>query len=187
MENDKLWRLIRNRATTGRHSSAHSPHREQIISLGRPGCRHHRGVHDGLESMTTFAGICTQTLKVSTTAMESSDCCGRRRVMARQRPTTGSLEPGIAPIDVSLRSPTWPHIPRKFTRPSHLGSAFAPNCLFSSPGSGARVGSIPIARSTFRCLACPCVVLGRARAYCPILTSRCGYNRPFGDQVCIGA
>jgi len=54
MENDKLWRLIRNRATTGRHSSAHSPHREQIISLGRAGCRHH---HDGLESMTTFAGI----------------------------------------------------------------------------------------------------------------------------------
>jgi hypothetical protein len=33
-KNDKLGRLIRNRATTGRHSSARSPHREQIISLG---------------------------------------------------------------------------------------------------------------------------------------------------------
>jgi len=59
----------------------HSPHREQIISLGRAGCRHHRGAQDGLDSMTTFAEIRTQTLKVSTTAMESSDCC-RRRVMA---------------------------------------------------------------------------------------------------------
>jgi hypothetical protein len=33
-KNDKLRRLIRNHATTGRHSSARSPHREQIISLG---------------------------------------------------------------------------------------------------------------------------------------------------------
>jgi hypothetical protein len=46
-------------------------------------------------------------------------------------------------IDVSLRSLTWPHIPRKFTRYSHLSSAFAPNRLFSSLGSAARVGSIP--------------------------------------------
>jgi len=43
----------------------HSPHREQIISLGRAGCRHHRGAQDGLDSMTTFAEIRTQTLKVS--------------------------------------------------------------------------------------------------------------------------
>jgi hypothetical protein len=143
----------------------HGPHREQIISLGRPGCRHHRAAHDGLESMTMFAEIRTQTLKVSTTAMESSDCCGRRRVMARQRPMTGSPEPGIAPTDVSLRSPTWPRIPRKFTRQSHLGFVVAPNRLFSSSGVAARVGSIPIARSIFRCLACPYVALGRARAY----------------------
>jgi hypothetical protein len=32
------------------------------------------------------------------------------------------------------------------------------------------VGSIPIARSTFRCLACPCVVLGRDLAYRPVPT-----------------
>ena len=71
-------------------------------------------------------------------------------VLAGQRPTTGRLEPGISSTDVSLRSPTWPHIPRKFTRPSHLGSVIAPNCLFSSPRGAARVGSIPIARSTLR-------------------------------------
>jgi hypothetical protein len=37
-KNNKLRRLIRNRATTGRHFSARSPHRELIISLGRAGC-----------------------------------------------------------------------------------------------------------------------------------------------------
>jgi hypothetical protein len=31
-------------------------------------------------------------------------------------------------------------------------------------------GSIPIARSTFRCLACPCVVLGLTRAHCLVPT-----------------
>jgi hypothetical protein len=30
--------------------------------------------------------------------------------------------------------------------------------------------AIPIARSTFRCLACPCVVLGRDLAYRPVST-----------------
>jgi hypothetical protein len=58
---------------------------------------------------------------------------------------------------------TWPHIPRKLTRPSHLGFVIARNHLFSSSGSGARVGTIPIARSTFRCLACPCVCCPRLR------------------------
>jgi hypothetical protein len=32
------------------------------------------------------------------------------------------------------------------------------------------VGSIPIARSTFRCLACPCVVLGRSSVHRPVPT-----------------
>src|SRR5216684_6410063 len=91
-------------------------------------------------------------------------------VLAGQRPTTGRLEPGISSTDVSLRSPTWPHIPRKFTRQSHLASANAPKRLFSRPGSASRVGSIPIARSTFRCLASPYVVLGRVRAFCPVPT-----------------
>src|ERR1035438_10931458 len=61
---------------------------------------------------------------------------------------------------------TWAHVPRKFTRPSHLGSAIPPNRSFPGSGGAAPVGSIPIARSIFLCLACPCVVLGRARAYC---------------------
>jgi hypothetical protein len=55
-----------------------------------------------------------------------------------------------SPAFARRRIPTWPHIPRKFTRPSHLGFAVAPNRLFSRSGSGARVGSIPIARSTLR-------------------------------------
>jgi hypothetical protein len=46
--------------------------------------------------------------------------------------------------------PTWPQIPRKFTRPSHLGLGAGPNPLFSSLRSIGRVGSIPIARSTSR-------------------------------------
>ncbi len=58
--------------------------------------------------MTTFAGIRIQTLKVSTTAMESSDCCGRRRVMARQRPTTGSLEQGLRPPLYPYAAPRGP-------------------------------------------------------------------------------
>jgi hypothetical protein len=55
-----------------------------------------------------------------------------------------------SPAFARRRIPTWPHIPRKFTRPSHLGFAIAPIRLFSRPGSDARVGSIPIARSTPR-------------------------------------
>jgi hypothetical protein len=51
---------------------------------------------------------------------------------------------------VGSRIPTWPYIPRKFTRQSHLASAIAPNYLFSSFRGPARVGSIPIARSTPR-------------------------------------
>jgi hypothetical protein len=55
-----------------------------------------------------------------------------------------------SPAFARRRIPTWPHIPRKFTRPSHLGFAIAPNRSFSRPGGTARVGSIPIARSTSR-------------------------------------
>jgi hypothetical protein len=58
--------------------------------------------------------------------------------------------PGTSHADVSLRCLTWPHIPRKFTRPSHVESVIAPNRLFCSSGNAARVGSIPIARSTLR-------------------------------------
>jgi hypothetical protein len=43
--------------------------------------------------------------------------------------------------------------------------------MFSSSERAARVGSIPIARSNFCCLACPCVVLGRDLAYRPVLVS----------------
>jgi len=87
----------------------------------------------------------------------------------------GDLQCGSATetsrIDTLLRSPTLPHIPRKFTRQSHLASAFVPKRLFSSAGRAARVGSIPIARSTFRCLASPCVAVGRALAYRPVPTA----------------
>jgi hypothetical protein len=58
--------------------------------------------------------------------------------------------PGDSHIHVSLRSLTWPHIPRKFTRQSHLVLAFAPNRLFQRPGTAFPVGSIPIIRSTSR-------------------------------------
>jgi hypothetical protein len=47
-----------------------------------------------------------------------------------RRPTTERLEPRTSCIDVSLRSLAWPHIPRKFTRRSHLASTIAPNRLF---------------------------------------------------------
>jgi hypothetical protein len=42
--------------------------------------------------------------------------------------------------------------------------------LVFKPRKRRRVGSIPIARSTFRCLAAPCVVLGRELAYRPVPT-----------------
>src|SRR5450631_4777089 len=81
-------------------------------------------------------------------------------IMADQRPTTGRPEPG----DFDHRCiPTWPHIPRKFTRPSHLGCVAAPNRLFLGSGSASRVGSIPIARSIFRWLTLAYVVRPRTR------------------------
>jgi hypothetical protein len=43
--------------------------------------------------------------------------------------------------------PTWPYIPRNFTRPSHLSIDATRNLEFYSSGSVSRVGSIPIARS----------------------------------------
>ena len=67
--------------------------------------------------------------------------------------------------------PARPPIPRKFTRQSHLASAIARNRLFSSSDSAFPVGSIPIARSIFRCLACPCVAL-RDSARRPVSWSR---------------
>jgi hypothetical protein len=50
--------------------------------------------------------------------------------------------------ELRSRIPTWPHIPRIFTRPSHLGFVIAAKPRFSSPGRFCREGSIPIARST---------------------------------------
>src|SRR6202142_1465718 len=40
----------------------------------------------------------------------------RARLWPDRRPTTERPEPGVSHIDVSLRSPRLPHIPRKFTR-----------------------------------------------------------------------
>jgi hypothetical protein len=76
-------------------------------------------------------------------------------------------EPEISLTDVSLRGPTYRENSHD---PSHLNVGVTRNSVFSRFGSGARVGSIPIARSTFRCLACPCVALGRDLAYRPVPT-----------------
>jgi hypothetical protein len=46
------------------------------------------------------------------------------------------------------------------------------------------VGSIPIARSTFRCLACPCVALARDLAYRPVPTVSTGLQ-PFPLIECV--
>jgi hypothetical protein len=46
----------------------------------------------------------------------------------------------------------------------------ASDLLLSRLEDVARVGSIPIARSTFRCPACLCVALGRDLAYRPVPT-----------------
>jgi hypothetical protein len=67
---------------------------------------------------------------------------------------------------VALRGPTY----RENSHAKHLASAFAANRLFLKPATSFRVGSIPIARSTFCCLACPSVVLGRGSAHRPIPT-----------------
>jgi len=67
--------------------------------------------------------------------------------------TARSLGPvGSSPGFVPRCIPTWPHIPGKFTRPSHLNFAAAPNSLFSGSGSATRVGSIPIVRSTLNAM-----------------------------------
>jgi hypothetical protein len=60
-------------------------------------------------------------------------------------------------------------MPRKFTRQSHWVSAIVPTCLFPRSGAPSRVGSIPIARSTFRCLALRAVLrrdLAKDGAHC---------------------
>jgi len=49
----------------------------------------------------------------------------------------------------------------------------------SKPRKRLRVGSIPIARSTFRCLTCPCVVLGGGSAYRQFPQPRLCCNRSF--------
>ena len=51
-------------------------------------------------------------------------------------------------------------ITRKFARQSHAVFTESRNAAFHRLRRGVRLGSIPIARSTFRCLAGPCVALG---------------------------
>jgi hypothetical protein len=65
--------------------------------------------------------------------------------MAKQTRRSGVRD--LSHINVSLHSPTWSHIRRKFPRKSHLASAFAQKRWFSNAGGAASVGSIPIARS----------------------------------------
>ena len=55
--------------------------------------------------------------------------------------------PSVA-AGIGSRILTWSHVPRKFTRLSHLSVGVTRNPVFSSFRSGAPVGSIPIARST---------------------------------------
>ena len=57
--------------------------------------------------------------------------------------------PSVA-AGIGSRILTWSHVPRKFTRLSHLSVGVTRNPVFSSFRSGAPVGSIPIARSTLR-------------------------------------
>jgi hypothetical protein len=78
---------------------------------------------------------------------------------------------------------TWPHVPRKFTRQSHLAFAIAAKRLFSSPGNARRVGSIPIARSTFRCLACLCVDYRKTSDCCEGANSRDEHREIAGNAV----
>jgi hypothetical protein len=71
--------------------------------------------------------------------------------------------PSVA-AGIGSRILTWSHVPRKFTRLSHLSVGVTRNPVFSSFRSGAPVGSIPIARSTFHSLAWPYVAIGHVRA-----------------------
>ncbi len=95
------------------------------------------------------------------------------------------MPPDTAEVtEVGSRIPSWPRVPPKFTRPSHLGFDVEPNPVFCSFRTPNPVGSIPIARSTFRCLACPCVVLGRDLAYRPVPTVSMRLQPVFSDQLC---
>jgi hypothetical protein len=61
------------------------------------------------------------------------------------------MAPDTAEVrEVGSRIPTWPQIPPKFTRQSHLSVDATVNHLFFCLGSNVPVGSIPIARSTSR-------------------------------------
>ena len=76
----------------------------------------------------------------------------------------------MADRGVVSRSPTLSLTTRKFARQSHAGFSESRKAIFYRLRRAARLGSIPIARSTFRCLACPCVVLGRGSRYRPVPT-----------------
>src|ERR1700733_5394053 len=76
----------------------------------------------------------------------------------------------IASGVVVSRAPTLALVTRNFARQSHAAVEASRNATFSRLCRAVRLGSIPIARSTFRCLACPCVVLRRARVHCLVPT-----------------
>ena len=76
----------------------------------------------------------------------------------------------MADRGVVSRSPTLSLITRKFARQSHAGFSESRNAVFYRLRRSVRLGSIPIARSTFRCLACPCVALGRCSSHRPVPT-----------------
>jgi hypothetical protein len=87
-------------------------------------------------------------------------CCKQIKPVAGQRLRLKGSSP-------ALRTPMYPYVALRrptYRENSHANHTWHPPSqkpLVSSLGAAARVGSIPIARSTFRCLACPCVVLGR--------------------------
>jgi hypothetical protein len=93
-----------------------------------------------------------------------------------ERPEAGRLA-----TDVSLRNLMWPHIPRIFARPSHLGSPIALKSLFCCSEWPGPVGSIPIARSIpSHCWPMPANELGlecRAISWRTFAGVGCGFTR----------
>src|ERR1700688_530550 len=88
----------------------------------------------------------------------------------------------IANGGVVSHSSTLSLITRKFARQSHAGFYESRNAVFYRLLRAVRLGSIPIARAIFRCLACPCVVLGRDLAYRPVPTA---WMRPCASEQLI--
>jgi hypothetical protein len=74
-------------------------------------------------------------------------------------------------VVIMLSCPTLSQVTPKFARQSHAAIGASRNAAFYRVWKDVRLGSIPIARSTFRCLACPYVALGRYLAYRPVPTA----------------